>query len=126
MDLTRLLPHRPPMLLLDEVREIQPGRRLVGVMTVRADGLAPYLVLESWLQSAAVLVGLGGRQAGSVPLVGALRGVAFGRAALAGETVEHRVEIVKLVGRTAICTGAATAGTEPIVQVGHATVLVSD
>jgi 3-hydroxyacyl-[acyl-carrier-protein] dehydratase len=130
MDVTRLLPHREPMLLVDQVRDVQPGSHLTGLMTVRADqpwyadGIPPYLVLESWLQSAAALVVLGGGRAGCVTLVGALRSVHFGRAALDGETVEHRVQMVKSVGDTAICAGTGVVGTEPILRVGHATIVV--
>jgi 3-hydroxyacyl-[acyl-carrier-protein] dehydratase len=128
MDLTRVLPHRPPMLLLDDVRAVEPGRHLTGLLTLPPDAAAlpPYLVLESWLQAAAVLVALDSEPAGEprLTLVGALRGVHLGRAAVAGETVAHRVEIVRSVADTAICTGVAMVGAEPVLRVGQATVVV--
>jgi 3-hydroxyacyl-[acyl-carrier-protein] dehydratase len=36
-ELARLIPHRPPFLLIDRVTALEPGRRAVGVRDVRAD-----------------------------------------------------------------------------------------
>src|SRR6266498_5481427 len=33
----QLIPHRPPFLLVDEILELEPGRRVVGRREVRAD-----------------------------------------------------------------------------------------
>jgi 3-hydroxyacyl-[acyl-carrier-protein] dehydratase len=130
MNVTELLPHRPPMLLLDGVCDVQPGRRLTGRTTIRANhfwyahGWPPYLILESWLQSAAALISIGRDEPDSVPMVGALRGIGLGRAAREGETVEHQVEIVKSFGDTVVCTGIAVVGAELILEVAHATLVI--
>ena len=69
-DIERLIPHRPPMLLLDEVAWVEPGRRGLGfpVDLSRGDtgvpvthvGVAPWpLVLEALAQLAAVVEILG-------------------------------------------------------------------
>ena len=34
-EIEQILPHRPPMLLLDEVLELEPGTRVVAQKTVR-------------------------------------------------------------------------------------------
>jgi 3-hydroxyacyl-[acyl-carrier-protein] dehydratase len=129
MDLTTILPHRPPMLLVEDVTDVVPGVRLTGRFDVRhnrpwcAGGLPTYLVLESWLQSAAVLVGWNlPAPAGRLALLVGMRDVRLGRAAQRGETVEHHVEIVRSVGNTAICTGVGVVGDEPILRVGQVTV----
>ncbi|MBI4013244.1 MAG: 3-hydroxyacyl-ACP dehydratase FabZ [Candidatus Rokubacteria bacterium] len=36
-ELARLIPHRPPFLLIDRVTALEPGRRAVGARDVRAD-----------------------------------------------------------------------------------------
>jgi 3-hydroxyacyl-[acyl-carrier-protein] dehydratase len=128
MELTGLLPHRPPMLLLDRVDNVEPGRCLTGQLTVRADrpwcadGLPPYLVLESWLQSAAVLVGWGRSEGDPIVLVGGLRDVLLGRTASAGEIVTHRVDMVKSAAGVAMCAGTASAGAQSILRVGQVTI----
>jgi len=33
----QLIPHRPPFLLVDEILELEPGKRVVGRRAVRAD-----------------------------------------------------------------------------------------
>ncbi|HKT01673.1 MAG TPA: beta-hydroxyacyl-ACP dehydratase [Rugosimonospora sp.] len=127
-DLSGVLPHRPPMLLLDAVVDVHPGRGLTGVLAVPPGGgeVPPYLLLESWLQAAAVLLGLDGAGAGRLPLVGAVRDVRFGRAALPGETVAHRVELVRAVHATAICTGSSAVGGQPVLRVGQATLVAQE
>ena len=32
-----LIPHRPPFLLVDEILELEPGKRVVGQREIRAD-----------------------------------------------------------------------------------------
>jgi 3-hydroxyacyl-[acyl-carrier-protein] dehydratase len=126
VDLSRVLPHRPPMVLVDRVEDVTPGHRLTGLRTVRADqdfyadGLPAYLVLESWLQSAAVL--LAGVAPARVVYVGGLRDVLLGRSVLAGETVEHSVRIVRSVGDLAVCAGSSAVGADPVLRVGQVTV----
>ena len=36
-EIEAILPHRPPFLLLDEVIELEPGRRVVALREIRAD-----------------------------------------------------------------------------------------
>ena len=33
----QLIPHRPPFLLVDEILELEPGKRVVGRREIRAD-----------------------------------------------------------------------------------------
>ena len=39
-EIEAILPHRPPMLLLDEVLELEPGMRVVAQKTVREEDCA--------------------------------------------------------------------------------------
>ncbi|MBF4999580.1 hypothetical protein IRT45_20760 [Nocardia sp. BSTN01] len=128
MELTSVLPHRWPVLLLDRVADVEPGVSLSGFLTIRADQpwyadhFPPYLVLESWLQAAAVL----GRW--KVPhhdipvLVGRVRGVRFLRRAFTEETVHHRVRIVKTAAGLSICSGISTIAESAVLEVDQVTV----
>jgi 3-hydroxyacyl-[acyl-carrier-protein] dehydratase len=132
-DLHRLLPHRPPMLLVDEVVAVEPGVWLIARKTVSAGdpwcgsgGLAPYLVLESWLQACAALVCWDEPQpdasVGGGVLVAGLRDVWVGRPAFVGQTIEHRVEVVRSMAGSAICTGSAVIADETMLTVTQVTV----
>ncbi|ATY12785.1 hypothetical protein CU254_21725 [Amycolatopsis sp. AA4] len=123
-----LLPHRDPMLLLDEITAVEPGVRLAARWTVAADrpwcrnGAAPYLLLESWLQASAALACWESPQADGEVLVAGLRDVRAVRGAAPGEAIEHRVELVRGVTGSAICAGTALIGDETVLSVGQATI----
>jgi 3-hydroxyacyl-[acyl-carrier-protein] dehydratase len=127
VDPAALLPHRPPMLLLDEVLPVEPGASLVALRSPRAgdpwcgpDGLAAYLVLESWLQACVALVRHSSGRARKV-LVGGLREARVTRAVRLGETLVHHVHLVRVLDSSAICAGTGTVGGEIVLSVAQAT-----
>jgi len=130
-DPAELLPHRWPMLLLDEVVAAEPGVALIARRMVSAGdpwcgpgGLAPYLVLESWLQACAALLSLGAGTV-AVPLVGALRGVRVARAVHPGEMLEHRVFIDRSIDTAAIFSGLALVDGETVLAAEHVTITIT-
>jgi 3-hydroxyacyl-[acyl-carrier-protein] dehydratase len=97
-----LLPHRPPILLLDRVDEFIPGDRLVASWTVGADqpcyrglsGAYPIpLVLESFAQAAGLLwlLSLGEPAGDHLLLLAGLRDCRFSSSAFPGDLLQHVV-----------------------------------
>lgn len=78
--LEALLPHRPPMLLLDEVLECSPGRACCRVRLrpdspfMEAGRVRALVALEYMGQAAAACAGAQAREAGGAPRIGLLLG----------------------------------------------------
>ena len=122
----RLLPHRYPMLLVDSVADLQPGRSIRAVKTITlneacyhrlqpagdgtiAAAYPPSLLIESFCQAAGILL-LESRSfsydpSTDVMLFGSLSHCLFERDALPGDTVEHHAVIHKAFTDAAICGG---------------------
>ncbi|MFG1780642.1 3-hydroxyacyl-ACP dehydratase FabZ family protein [Micromonospora sp. NPDC049048] len=123
-EIKRIVPHRPPMLLVDRVTELVSRRRLVGSFTVTGDRPLPMsLLLESWGQAALVLIRhdrpMPDVLTDGVPVAGVFEHIRFGRPVLPGETVEHRVTMNRLVADTAFVTGDSVVGDTVVLRVGR-------
>ncbi|MEU7934862.1 3-hydroxyacyl-ACP dehydratase FabZ family protein [Micromonospora echinofusca] len=123
-EIKRIVPHRPPMLLVDRVTELVPRRRLVGSLTVTGDRPLPMsLLLESWGQAALVLIRhdrpMPDVLTDGVPVAGVFEHIRFGRPVLPGETVQHRVTMTRLVADTAFVTGDSVVGDAVVLRVGR-------
>ncbi|MFF2651045.1 hypothetical protein [Streptomyces sp. NPDC058045] len=123
-----LLPVRHPMLLVDRVVEVEPGRRISAVKAVAGsepcyqelpDGLpgARYdyprsLAFESFGQSAAMLwlasTSLGGPD--GVLMLAAIRGCRFAGGVRPGESMRHVVRLEQMVSGNAFLSGEVWAG----------------
>lgn len=129
----KLLPHRPPMLLVDEVVEAVPGERLTARMSVTgdepcfegADPQGPYpsvLLIESWCQAAGVLVTWDSPNpdvlTGDVMLFGGMSGLELTAPVHRGDVVEHEVRTVRLLSDSAVVTGRSTVGGRTVMSVG--------
>jgi 3-hydroxyacyl-[acyl-carrier-protein] dehydratase len=130
----RVLPHRYPILLVDRVLELEPGRRLVSVKAVTCnepcyarlgadageDELAypATLLVESWIQSAGVLAGsihvTAQPDDDQVMLAGALNGVEFHRRVYPGDLVRHDVQLSRALGETLLFEGSSSVGDEVV------------
>lgn len=115
-EIAELIPHRPPVLLLDRVDSLVPGTSLTATRTLRSDepwcrsADRPYpavLLLESWCQAAGVLTVHGAPAAapGRVLLLGSMRGVELVGPVFPGDHVAHRVRISQATVDAAILTG---------------------
>ena len=116
-----ILPHRDPMLLVDTVEELEPGRRAMTTFWVDPereifvghfpeDPVFPGVyTLEVMGQAADVLVLSTEKYAGKTPLFLGLNSARFFRKILPGETIEVRVEIVSEREEKGIVTCGAEA-----------------
>ncbi|WP_018350832.1 3-hydroxyacyl-ACP dehydratase FabZ family protein [Longispora albida] len=121
-EIQRIIPHRPPMLLVDAVTACEPGKWLTAELTVRGEAPLPgSLLIESWAQAALLLIMRDAPSpdvlAGMVPVAGALEGIRFGRPVRPGETVEHRINLLRLRGGTAFIQGGSRVGGDTVLDI---------
>ena len=114
-----LIPHRKPMLLVDEVIE-QTEKRIVCKKTFSADDfflqghfpgfpLVPGVILcECCLQSGAILLSQMTPNDGSVPVATRIDGAKFKRMVRPGETIEIDVTLNEVVSTAYFMTGKVT------------------
>jgi 3-hydroxyacyl-[acyl-carrier-protein] dehydratase len=138
-EIRRIIPHRYPILLVDRVTEVEPGRWLTAIKAVTANepcyrsvpqhaGQHAYayptsLLVESWAQSG-VLLGVWDAPnpdvlAGAVELAGGIRDLRFHRPVFPGDQLEHRARMVKTVGDTAILEGETRVAGDTVMEVGQ-------
>ena len=122
------LPHRPPFLLVDELVEIEPGRRATGRWTLTGQewffpGHFPgrpitpgVLLLESIAQCGAVAVLADERYVGRLPLFGGVESARFRRQVLPGDCVDLECEMTQLSARGGRGRGRATVAGKVAVE----------
>jgi 3-hydroxyacyl-[acyl-carrier-protein] dehydratase len=135
--IVELLPHRDPILLVDAVLRYEPPHLLVTTRDIcvaelcyarrphpRAAELAypPTLLIESYVQSCALLFQLDAQECGrdneGVLMLGAVRDVALLRSVFPGQTVRHEVRLEHTHGTNALLAGASYVGDSPIMTIG--------
>jgi 3-hydroxyacyl-[acyl-carrier-protein] dehydratase len=114
-----ILPHRDPFLLLDEVTELEPGRRVVARREVRADDwwfpghfperpvMPGVLIVEAMAQSGAVAVLVEEENRGRIAFFAGIDDCRFKRIVSPGDTLTLTCEIDTVRG--SIGRGKATA-----------------
>jgi 3-hydroxyacyl-[acyl-carrier-protein] dehydratase len=118
-EIEAILPHREPFLLIDEVLELEPGRRAVARKAVRADewylaGHFPgrpvmpgVLIVEAMAQTGAVAVLSDEENRGKLALFAGIDNVRFKRIVEPGDELELSCELERVRGP--IGRGAAEA-----------------
>ena len=115
------IPHRKPMLLVDEIVE-QSEKRIVCRKTISPDDffvqghfpnfpLVPGVILcEAALQSGAILLSKMTPQDGSIPVATRLDGVKFKKMVRPGETITIEVDLIDVVSSAYFMTGKVSVG----------------
>jgi 3-hydroxyacyl-[acyl-carrier-protein] dehydratase len=101
-----LIPHRPPFLLVDEIVELDVGKRIVGLKTVslETDGflkghfpdypvMPGVLIVEALAQTGAVLVMQDPNLRGKVPFFARIDNCRFRQQVRPGDTLRLEVEV---------------------------------
>jgi 3-hydroxyacyl-[acyl-carrier-protein] dehydratase len=120
----QLIPHRPPFLLVDEILELEPGKRVVGRREVRADDwwfpghfpgrpvMPGVLTIEAIAQAAAVAVLADAASAGKVPFFAGIDDCRFKRVVEPGDVLTLECEFTRVRGPLAKGQGRALVGEE--------------
>jgi 3-hydroxyacyl-[acyl-carrier-protein] dehydratase len=128
MDVTAIMariPHRYPMLLVDRILEVEPGRRIVGLKNVTMN--EPYfqghfpghpimpgvMVVEAMVQVGGVLASLMPGAEGQTAFFAAIERCRFRRPVRPGDTLITEVTVVRL--RSRVGQMAATARVDGVV-----------
>lgn len=114
-----ILPHRSPFLLIDEVTELEPGRRVVARRVVRADDwwfpghfpgrpvMPGVLIVEAMAQAGAVAVLIEEENRGRIALFAGIDDCRFKRVVEPGDVLTLACEIEAVRGP--VGRGRATA-----------------
>ena len=119
-----LIPHRPPFLLVDEILELEPGKRVVGRREIRADDwwfpghfpdrpvMPGVLTIEAIAQAGAVAVLADEANRGKIPFFAGIDDCRFKRIVEPGDVLTLECEFVRVRGPIAKGQGRALVGDE--------------
>jgi 3-hydroxyacyl-[acyl-carrier-protein] dehydratase len=120
----QLIPHRPPFLLVDEILELEPGKRVVGRREIRADDwwfpghfpqrpvMPGVLTIEAIAQAGAVAVLADPANHGKIPFFAGIDDCRFKRVVEPGDMLTLECEFVRVRGPIAKGQGRATVDGE--------------
>jgi 3-hydroxyacyl-[acyl-carrier-protein] dehydratase len=115
-----LIPHRPPFLLVDEILELEPGKRVVGRREVRSDDwwfaghfparpvMPGVLTVEAIAQAGAVAVLADEANRGKIPFFAGIDDCRFKRVVEPGDVLTLECDFVRVRGPIAKGEGRAS------------------
>jgi 3-hydroxyacyl-[acyl-carrier-protein] dehydratase len=105
-EIMKCLPHRYPMLLVDRIVEVTPGKTCTGLKNVTINeaffqGHYPgmpimpgVLILEAMAQAGAVIMLSDPNHSGQVPVIGAIENVKFKHPVVPGDQLISKIELL--------------------------------
>ena len=124
----QLIPHRPPFLLVDEILELEPGKRVLGRREIRADDwwfpghfperpvMPGVLTIEAIAQAGAVAMLADEAHRGKVLYFAGIDACRFKRVVEPGDVLTLECEFVRVRGALAKGEGRARVGEELAAQ----------
>ena len=122
LDLESVLPHRPPILLLDRVIDLEPGVRGTGVRRFKTDDacfashfpgqpiLPGVLTIEALAQCLMVVLSAEAERPAPGGLLQRVQEMSFQHSIGPGDEAHFAVEVEKRLGRFVVASGRATVG----------------
>lgn len=122
--IAQIIPHREPFLLLDEVLELEPAKRVVATRALRADDwwfpghfparpvMPGVLTIEAIAQAGAVAVLADPANVGKLPFFAGIDGCRFKRVVEPGDVLMLECEFLRVRGPVAKGQGVARVGDE--------------
>ena len=119
-----LIPHRAPFLLVDEIVELEPGKRVVGLREIRTDDwwfpghfperpvMPGVLTIEAIAQAGAVAVLADEANRGKIPFFAGIDSCRFKRVVEPGDVLRLECEFVRVRLPMAKGRGRALVGDE--------------
>jgi 3-hydroxyacyl-[acyl-carrier-protein] dehydratase len=127
-EIEKIIPHREPFLLLDEVVELEPGKRVVAKREVRAEDwwfpghfperpvMPGVLTVEAMAQAGAVAVLVEEAYRGKLAFFAGIDGCKFKRVVEPGDVLTVDCEILQVRGPVGKGRGTARVGDELAAQ----------
>lgn len=124
----KIIPHRPPFLLIDEIIELQPGKRAVATKNVTVDewffqGHFPgypimpgVLIIEALAQAGAAVILSLPEHAGKIVLFARIDKVKFKREVKPGDKLLLEVDITRWRGKIGKGLAQATVNGEAVAE----------
>lgn len=115
-----IIPHRFPMLLIDRVEEVEPGKKITGYKNVTMNepffqGHYPgrpimpgVLIIEALAQLGAVAILSMEEYKGKTPIFGSIKNAKFRKMVIPGDVLKLEVEMIKIKGPAGIGKAVAT------------------
>jgi len=134
-DIMKIIPHRPPFLLIDRVLEVEEGKRVVAIKNVTMNehffvGHFPtepvmpgVLIIEALAQAGAIAILSMPEYAGKIAYFGAIDNAKFRKKVVPGDVLRLEMELTKLKKNAGIGKGAAFVGETKVAE-GELTFLI--
>jgi beta-hydroxyacyl-ACP dehydratase FabZ len=127
-EILKILPHRYPILMVDRILEVEPGKRAKGLKNVTMNephfqGHYPglpimpgVLIIEALAQAGAVILLSEDKYLGMVPMIGAIDGVKFRKPVVPGDQLILDSELLWIKSNVGRLKGRASVDGDVVAE----------